>query len=53
MTNRLQVLTRSINSEPKYVDSSFDYLIFETFLTPEENVLTFLVRISAKTWEHF
>jgi len=53
MANRLQALNRNINSESKYVDSSFDYLIFESFLTPEENVLNFLLRISARISEHF
>jgi len=38
MSKRLGVLSRSINSEAKYVDSSFEYLAFDSFLTPEENV---------------
>jgi hypothetical protein len=34
MAKRLGVLIQSIKSEVKYVDSSYDYLAFDSFLSP-------------------
>ena len=43
MAQRLQLLSETIK-QTKYVDSSFDYLGYSTFLTPEENVSPFPLR---------
>jgi hypothetical protein len=48
MANRLELLSHNVKKEVKIVDSSFDFLGLSSLLTPEENVLLFIYRKSAR-----
>lgn len=48
MAQRLQLINEAITAKNKFVDSSFDFLGFESLLTTEQNVPLSLFRNSGK-----